>query len=102
MQRFGVVRPYAEATGSDPVDPGRQAVTGEEADRFVFEVPVLRNVAETAPYFHDGSVAELGQAIRVMADAQLGRQLPDADVAAIEAFLRSLTGPVPPHFSAPE
>lgn len=102
LQRFGVVRPYAEATGSDPVDEGRHAVTGDEADRFVFKVPMLRNVAETAPYFHDGSVAELGQAIRVMADVQLGRQLPDADVAAIEAFLRSLTGAVPPQFSAPE
>jgi cytochrome c peroxidase len=101
LQRFGVVKPYAEATGSDPVDEGRFAVTKQEADRYVFKVPPLRNVAKTGPWFHDGSVADLAQAVRVMADVQLGKPLGDADANAIAAFLATLTGEVPPHFSAP-
>ena len=58
----------------------------------MFRVPMLRNVAKTAPYFHDGSVARLDDAVRVMADVQLGRTLPERDVADIVAFLESLTG----------
>ena len=62
---------------------------------------MLRNVAKTAPYFHDGSVESLDRAIRVMALVQLGRTLDDAEAAAIAAFLESLTGNVPANFAPP-
>jgi len=99
LQRFGIVREYASATGSNPVDPGRYAITKREEDRNVFRVPMLRNVAKTAPYFHDGSVATLPAAVRVMADVQLGRALDDAQAAEIAAFLESLSGEVPEHYA---
>ena len=74
-------------------------MTGQEADRYVFKVPSLRNVAMTAPYFHDGSVATLPEAVRVMARVQLGKTLSDGEVEAIVAFLASLTGPLPEDFA---
>jgi cytochrome c peroxidase len=101
LQKFGVVEPYADATGSAMPDQGRFDVTQDEADRFVFKVPMLRNVGESAPYFHDGSAAELDRAVRVMARVQLGSQLTDTQVAILVAFLRALSGPVPDWFSAP-
>jgi cytochrome c peroxidase len=85
---------YFAARGGDMTDAdnGRFNVTGDEADRHVFKVPMLRNVAVTFPYFHDGSAADLEEAVRNMARHQLGTELDDADAAAIAAFLRSLTG----------
>jgi cytochrome c peroxidase len=54
----------------------------------------------TPPYFHDGSVARLEDAVRVMARVQLGQKLNDSDVANIVAFLQTLTGEVPAHFAS--
>src|SRR6202521_3904046 len=71
---------------------GRFAVTGQEHDRFVFRVPSLRNIALTAPYFHDGSAATLGAAVNVMARKQLGRTLEGAEVDLVVGFLQTLTG----------
>lgn len=85
-QKMGLVKPYA--TG----DVGRFAVTGNEADKYVFKVPGLRNIARTAPYLHDGSVTRLIDTIRLMAEHQLGKTLSDADAASIAIFLESLTG----------
>ena len=62
---------------------------------------MLRNVAKTAPYFHDGSVDDLGRAVRIMASVQLGRTLDDATVESIVAFLGSLTGEVPANYAPP-
>ncbi|HZN26823.1 MAG TPA: cytochrome C peroxidase, partial [Burkholderiales bacterium] len=101
MQRFGLVKNYWLETGSDKIDQGRYAITKKEEDRYVFRVPMLRNVAKTAPYFHDGSVERLDQAVRIMASVQLGRALGDATIADIVAFLESLTGEVPPHYGPP-
>jgi len=70
------------------VDEGRFEVTKKEDDKYFFRVPGLRNVARTYPYFHDGSVWELDQAIRVMAQTQLGQELDKEQVADIAAFLR--------------
>jgi cytochrome c peroxidase len=98
---FGVHGRYWEATGSTVHDNGRFVVTEQEADRYVFKVPSLRNVAETAPYFHDGSVVTLKSAVRVMGQTQLGTRLSDAQCSDIDAFLRSLTGEKPEHFSPP-
>lgn len=106
-QKFGLTRDYWLATGSTEKDllkgrdKGRFHDTKNEADAFIFKVQQLRNVAVTPPYFHDGSVATLPDAVRVMASLQLGRDdLSDADVADIVAFLESLTGEVPANFAA--
>lgn len=101
FRRFGLARDYAAVTGSNPVDPGRFAITGKEEDRNVFRVPMLRNVAHTAPYFHDGSVATLPAAVRAMGELQLGRQLGEAEVAELVAFLGALSGEVPAHYAPP-
>ena len=76
-------------------DPGRFEVTKKEADRHLWRVPTLRNVALTAPYFHNGAVATLDEAVRVMAKTQLNKTLNDAQVADLVAFLESLTGEFP-------
>ena len=101
LQKFGVVKDYWLETGSKKVDPGRFSITKKEEDRYVFRVPMLRNVAKTAPYFHDGSVETLERAVRVMASVQLGRMLDDAAVADLVAFLASLTGEVPANYAPP-
>jgi cytochrome c peroxidase len=101
FQKFGVVSEYWAETGSEKIDEGRFLTTKAADDKYVFRVPMLRNVAMTAPYFHDGSVATLDGAVRVMARVQLGRTLPQDDVTAIVAFLGSLTGEVPAHYAAP-
>lgn len=85
-QKLGLVKPYKPSD-----DPGRFNVTGNEADRSVFKVPMLRNIALTAPYFHDGQVATLHEAVRLMAELQLGRKLEDQQVKDIVSFLNALT-----------
>ena len=79
-QKFGVVEDYWKATASASIDKGRIDVTQNPDDLYLFRVPSLRNVAMTAPYFHDGSVVALLDAVRVMARVQLGvkRVTPDA------------------------
>src|SRR3546814_12779553 len=62
------------------------------SDLFVFRVPSLRNVAITAPYFHDGSVAQLDDAVRKMGEIQLGESRTDEEAGLIVQFLRSLNG----------
>lgn len=92
FQRFGVMGDYFARRQVSKPDLGRYNVTGQEEDRHVFKVPSLRNVALTAPYFHDASAATLDEAVSVMARFQLGRELSADDIDAITAFLRSLTG----------
>jgi cytochrome c peroxidase len=94
-QKFGVFQPYWNLTKSQPVDEGRFAVTKSEADKYVFKVPILRNVAATPPFFHDGSVNKLEDAVMIMAKVQLARDLTKEQTADITAFLGSLTGTVP-------
>lgn len=79
-------------------DQGRYETTKQEADRMMFKVPSLRNVVETAPYFHDGSVPTLDLAVRMMGQHQLGMTLSDDDVSAIVAWLGSLTGKLPEQY----
>jgi len=98
-QKFGVVEDYWKVTGSDPIDKGRADVTKDPADLYVFRVASLRNVAMTPPYFHDGSVATLSEAVKVMARVQLGVTLSDADTRDIVAFLENLTGELPANFA---
>ena len=92
FQRFGVFYdPFAQWP-IRTADLGRFTITGEADDRFVFRVPSLRNVALTAPYFHDGRAETLEQAIEEMARSQLGRVLTEREIELIAAFLRTLTG----------
>jgi cytochrome c peroxidase len=100
FQKFGVVADYWTQTGSQPIDEGRFTATKNPADKYVFKVPSLRNVAMTPPYFHDGSVATLPQAVRVMGKVQLGRELTDQEVHDLVDFLNSLTGKQPEDFVA--
>ncbi|HHL39277.1 MAG TPA: cytochrome-c peroxidase [Deltaproteobacteria bacterium] len=76
-------------------DQGRYEVTKDEADRKVFRVAPLRNVELTYPYFHDGKVWSLEEAVKIMAQKQLGVELTAAETADIVAFLKSLTGAQP-------
>lgn len=95
FQRFGVFHDPHPAGAWTEADVGRYAVTRREEDRGVFRVPSLRNVALTAPYFHDGSVAELREAVQIMGMVQLGIVLGDEQVAHLVAFLGALTGAQP-------
>jgi cytochrome c peroxidase len=76
-------------------DLGRYDVTKKDADKNLFRVPTWRNVAKTGPYFHNGAVKTLDEAVRVMAKTQLNRTLKDNEVADIVAFLNGLTGEFP-------
>ncbi|MBL8752546.1 MAG: c-type cytochrome [Planctomycetes bacterium] len=76
-------------------DPGRELATGEASDRNVWKAPMLRHAAGTGPWLHDGSVASLEQAVRLMGKHELGKELDDAEVAAIAAFLRAVADAEP-------
>jgi cytochrome c peroxidase len=96
VQKFGVFpslpTPAPSGTPGGPIDLGRFQVTQVERDRRVFRVPSLRNVALTAPYFHNGRAATLESAIDTMARVQLGKTLTADEIDAISGFLRTLTG----------
>ncbi len=91
FQKMGVVEPYKT---SNPAE-GRIAVTGEDADRFTFKVPSLRNVELTYPYFHDGAANTLPEAVNTMGRVQLGKKFTPEENAKIVAFLKTLTGDQP-------
>lgn len=76
-------------------DTGRATVTKSDADKNIWRVPGLRNLVYTAPYFHNGQVHTMDEAVRVMASTQLNQSLTDAKVADIVAFLETLSGPFP-------
>lgn len=76
-------------------DPGRNKATGKPEDKHMWRVPTWRNVAITAPYFHNGTVATLDEAVRVMAKTQLNQDISKEDTADIVAFLVSLNGKLP-------
>lgn len=84
-QKIGLIHPY------ETKDLGREAATKEEEDRGRFKVPSLRNIALTAPYFHDGKVATLRDAVVKMAYHQLDKKLTDDEVNVIVAYLYALT-----------
>lgn len=91
---FGLI----EKPGADVLpegDKGRFVVTETAADEYVFRAAPLRNIAVTAPYFHSGAVWDLGTAVEIMAESQLGAELAVEEADAIVAFLESLTGEVP-------
>lgn len=95
-RKLGVAVPMAAEK-----DSGRYAVTRDPADLFTYKVPSLRNVESRELYFHDSSVAYLGQAVRLMARHQLGADLTEDQVRDIRAFLGSLTGRLPVNSGTP-
>ncbi|HNY02172.1 MAG TPA: cytochrome c peroxidase [Bacteroidales bacterium] len=95
FQKYPLFGNHKDYTGSATDDPGRMQATKNEADKYMFKVPSLRNIAETHPYFHDGSVTELGKAVIIMAKAQLNKDLTPDQVNDLVAFLKALTGEVP-------
>lgn len=91
---FGLI----EKPGADilPVgDKGRFAVTETVDDEYVFRASPLRNIDQTAPYFHSGLVWDLKVAVQIMGESQLGEDLSDEEADQIVAFLGSLTGELP-------
>lgn len=94
-QKFPVFPSDYDAKYSLTADSGRFEVTKNEGDRNFWRVPTWRNVARTGPYFHDGSVANLDEAVRVMAQAQLHKTLKSEEVTDIVAFLTALNGEYP-------
>lgn len=97
FQKLGSVKPWPGLE-----DEGRKAITQAEADAFVFKVPSLRNVTETAPYLHDGSIASLAEIVVKMAEHQTARgKLSEQEVGDIVAFLGALKGDLPLELIAP-
>ncbi len=95
FQKFGLFGDYFEDRGDiTEQDLGRYNVTKQEADRYAFKVPSLRNVVLTAPYFHDGSAETLDEAVKTMIKYQLGRPENQEDVDKIVQFLNTLTAEV--------
>ena len=93
FQTFGVMGDYFNKRGNlTEADLGRFSVTKNESDKHVFKVPSLRNIALTAPYFHDGSAKTLNDAVDVMFKYQLGRSASLQDKELIVKFLHTLTG----------
>lgn len=91
FQKFGVFEKYTTQNLSE----GRYAVTGKEEDKYVFKVPTLRNIELTYPYFHDGQVNSLAEAVNIMGKIQLNRAYTEDETADIVAFLKTLTGDQP-------
>ena len=90
LQKLGVAQPYPDTS-----DPGRYKITGKETDRMTFKVPSLRNVEMTGPYFHNGKVSTLAEAVELMGTHQTGKQLKPEQTNAIVNWLGSLTGNIP-------
>lgn len=89
-QKLGLAKAWP-----DLKDNGRSDITKAESDKFVFKVPSLRNITETGPYLHDGSIADLGTMVKMMAEYQLGKTLTDEECGEIVTFLKALKGKLP-------
>lgn len=89
-QKLGLVKPWPGLK-----DQGRFEATKQEQDKFFFKVPSLRNITETGPYLHDGSVTKLGDMVKKMAEYQLGKTISNEECASIITFLKALKGNLP-------
>lgn len=92
FEKFGLFENYWTLTKSAKQDSGRYLITEDPEDVFVFKIPSLRNVEKTEPYFHDGSVRDLAEAVKIMGKTQLDVELTDQETKAIVKFLSTLTG----------
>lgn len=87
FQKLGLVKEWPGLK-----DNGRSDVTKNEGEKYFFKVPSLRNITETAPYLHDGSVKTLEEMVKMMAEYQLAKKLTDEETASIITFLKALKG----------
>lgn len=93
IEKVGIFRPADQGPKGTPQPDATEWGAGDaQAEGRIFRVPSLRNVAVTGPYFHDGRVPDLPTAVSTMGRLQLGRELSPQDIAAMTAFLESLTG----------
>lgn len=95
FQKFGKYADYRSLVQNLKDDEGRKKVTKDEADKDVFKVPSLRNIEKTGPYFHNGSIANLPEAVKIMAKLQLNKELTEEQINSIVIFLKTLTGKLP-------
>jgi cytochrome c peroxidase len=95
-QKLGLVKPWPDTS-----DPGREKVTKNTSDRMFFKVPGLRNITETGPYYHNGQINTLAQAVSRMAEYQLGKSLTDSQVHSIITWMKSLKGEIPAEYIKP-
>ncbi len=91
MQKFPIIGKYEDYL-SGKVDMGKYEETKNDMDKFMFKVPSLRNIEKTGPYMHDGSIADLGATVKIMAKAELNKDLTDEQISSIVTFLGTLTG----------
>jgi cytochrome c peroxidase len=92
-QKLGMIKAWPDSS-----DSGREKVTKSAADRMVFKVPSLRNIDKTGPYYHNGKVATLAEAVSMMAEYQLGKTLTDAQIRSIITWFGTLTGDLPAEY----
>ena len=85
-QKIGIKKPY-----ENTADSGRYEITKDKADKFIFKVPMLRNIAITAPYYHDGKIKTIEDAVKKMGTLQLGKDFSDSETGFIVSFFKSLT-----------
>ena len=85
-QKMGLIKPY-----TDTKDLGRYEVTENDIDKFMFKVPILRNIALTGPYFHDGAIEDIKEAVMIMSEIQLGKTLTEDEAMKIVRFFNALT-----------
>jgi len=96
-QEFALYGYYWDYTNSTYIDKGRYQFTKDPGDKFVFKVPQLRNIVKTYPYFHDGSISDLKEAIKIMGMAETNIQMKQEDIDNILEFFKTLTGRIPEH-----
>lgn len=97
FQKMGIIKKYQTTNEAQ----GLAGVTNKDSDIFMFKVPTLRNIELTYPYFHDGAVTSLKEAVNIMGEIQLGREFKDEESNNIVAFLKTLTGEYP-SFNLPQ
>lgn len=95
LQKFGLYHEYWSHTGSEDVDNGVADLDNNESMKYFFKVPGLRNIVHTAPYFHDGSVADLNKAVEIMGKLQVNLDLSEEQVNDIVTFLGCLSSDIP-------
>lgn len=95
LQKFGLFHDYWKQTDSEDIDLGLFDISEKESDKYIFKVPGLRNIVHTAPYFHDGSIDDLNESIRIMGKLQRDIDLSEEEVQDIAAFFESLSADIP-------
>lgn len=94
LQKFGLFHDYWKETRSDDVDLGLYEISERESEKYFFKVPGLRNIVHTGPYFHDGSIDDLHEAVRIMGILQRNVDLSADEINDIVAFFDSLTADI--------